>query len=732
MRNIIEIFKSDIRNIKKSAIGLIVLVGLVIVPVLYAWFNIAGSWDPYGNTGNLKVAVANSDKGYESDLIPIRVSLGDSVTAALRENDALDWVFVDEDRALEGVKSGEYYAAVVIPADFSADMMTVFSSEVEHSDIIYYENQKANAIAPRVTDKGASTVRQQIDTMFASTIGDVGLATASGLMEFMDGDQVESFVANLEDSLGRGARGLREASQSAGSFAGLLGSASSTITATGNLLADAGSVSGDSDKLLADAKDGLADIQSALGSATSAVNEAIKQSAGSYDDVSAAVDEAFGAASTQSADTQKQLRGIAAQVGERAEATEALSGEIRALRDKVDAGGHAPHLVARLDAIISRVDSMAAKQRQLQSRLSGAADELAAGTADVEQARADIKDIIADAKAGIEQVKLDYETTLKGQAGELRESASSIAAAGEDISRSLGSTVGALRDASGSLAGDLSGVAGVLGDVSGTLGSAADDLEALRAELVEAGRNGDIEKVRAIIGSDPAALAKALSAPVALDRHAVYHIENYGSAMAPFYTILSLWVGGIVLAAMLKVGVSDSVRARLGDVRLHELYLGRFVLFALLALCQSTLVCAGDILFFGIQCAHPFQFLMTGWLASFVFCNIIYTLTVSFGDIGKALAVVLLVMQVAGSGGTFPIEMTADFFQAVYPFLPFTHGINAMHAAMAGAYGAEYWIEMGILASYLVPSLALGLLFRRPVIRANAWVIERLEETKLM
>ena len=143
-------------------------------------------------------------------------------------------------------------------------------------------------------------------------------------------------------------------------------------------------------------------------------------------------------------------------------------------------------------------------------------------------------------------------------------------------------------------------------------------------------------------------------------------------------------------------------------------------------------MCAGDILFFGIQCDDPLQFVLAGWVASLVFSNIVYTLTVSFGDIGKALAVVLLVMQVGGSGGTFPIEMTGPVFQAIYPFLPFTHGINAMHAAMAGAYHMEYWIELGILASYLIPSLALGVVFRRPVIKANDWIIEMLEATKLI
>ena len=174
MRNIIAILRRDLSRIRGSVVALIVAVGLVIVPTLYAWFNIAGSWDPYGNTGNLKVAVANSDNGYMSDLIPVRVNIGDTVVSALRENDQLDWRFVSESDAVEGVRSGEYYAAVVIPENFSSRMMTVFSSDAEHAEIVYYENQKANAIAPRVTDKAASTVRQQIDETFAKTISDVG------------------------------------------------------------------------------------------------------------------------------------------------------------------------------------------------------------------------------------------------------------------------------------------------------------------------------------------------------------------------------------------------------------------------------------------------------------------------------------------------------------------------------------------------------------------------------
>lgn len=732
MKNIINLFKHDLSNIRKSVIGLIVMVGLVIVPVLYAWFNIAGSWNPYGNTGNIKVAVANSDEGYTSDLIPIKINMGDNVTSALRANDALDWVFVDEDAAIEGVKSGEYYAAVVIPQEFSADMMTLFSTEVKHSEIIYYENQKANAIAPRVTDKGASTVRQQIDETFAQTIGDIGLATSSSLLEFMDSDEVKNYVSNLSSTLDGGISSLRDAASTAGSFGGLMGSTSSLVSSAGGLLGTSGETSDRSQELLTDAKAGLASVQGALGDSADSINDALASVSGSFDDVSSAVDDVFDAAGTQSQDTQDQMNALADKVGTQASKIEAITADVEALKQKLPDNALKPLLEARLNDIITSLTSVSTKQRQLESRLRQAASDLASGLANAQQARADVIALIDEAKQTLSQVKGDYDETLKGQAEELKSSVENIASSASGISDNVDATVDSLKSASGSLAADLGNVQRVLTNTSSTLNASADDLQQMKAELDVAVQNGDLQKIRELIGNDPEALSEALAAPVGLDRHAVYHIKNYGSAMAPFYTILSLWVGGIVLAAMMKVGVDDSVKMQLAPVHLHELYLGRFMLFAMLSLLQSTLVCAGDILFFEIQCESPLLFLATGWLAGFVFCNIIYTLTVSFGDIGKALAVVLLVMQVAGSGGTFPIEMTADFFQMVYPFLPFTHGINAMHAAMAGSYGMEYWVEMGTLASYLIPSLALGLVFRRPVIRANNWIIEKLEETKLM
>lgn len=736
MRKIAELFKRDLSRVRGSVVACIVAVGLVIVPTLYAWFNIAGSWDPYGNTGNLKVAVANSDEGYLSDLIPVRVNIGDTVVSALRENESIDWEFVKEDAAVEGVRSGEYYAAVVIPGDFSSRMMTVFSDEVEHADIVYYENQKANAIAPRVTDKAASTVRKQIDETFAETISNVGLATASSLLEFMDGDQVANYAANLSATLDAGIATLRDASQTARDFTGILGSSTGLLDSAGGLLDRAGETTSGAEALAGDVKTGLASMDAALDGAVSSINDALADSAGDYEAAAKAIEEAFGAIDDHVATSVGQLRGAASKISAQAESLRDTQANIKHLEDKVEGMNLPPavkkDLIQRIDIAANSVGNVANQQELLAKHLSDAADSLDAGAADARKQAQEVKDDLAAAKGDIASIEGSYKKTLEAEVDELAAAIEEVAGSGRRMADDLSAAVTDLSGASKALAGNLADARAVLEGAADDLVASADELQGLKDGLDAAVASGDVQKVRDLIGSDPASLAEALAAPVALDREAVYHIRNYGSAMAPFYTVLSIWVAGIVLAAMLKANVDERDIQALAPIRLHELYLGRYAFFALLAFAQATLVCAGDLLFFGIQCEHPLQFLLVGWVAGFVFSNMIYTLTVSFGDVGKAIAVVLLVMQVAGSGGTFPIEMTADFFQGVYPFLPFTHAINAMHAAMAGAYGMEFWTELGILASYLLPSLALGLVFRRPVIRANQWVTEKLEETKLM
>jgi putative membrane protein len=171
---------------------------------------------------------------------------------------------------------------------------------------------------------------------------------------------------------------------------------------------------------------------------------------------------------------------------------------------------------------------------------------------------------------------------------------------------------------------------------------------------------------------------------------------------------------------------------RLKGIKLREIYMGRFGIFAVISLLQSTFETLGCILFLKVQAVHPFLLVLTGWVAGLVFTFMIYTLVVSAGNAGKAVAVVFLVVQISGAGGAYPLQVLPAFFQNISPFLPATHAMNAVRSAIAGIYANDYWISMGYLVLFLVPTLLLGLVLRKPVINFNRKFVAATESTRLL
>ena len=292
-------------------------------------------------------------------------------------------------------------------------------------------------------------------------------------------------------------------------------------------------------------------------------------------------------------------------------------------------------------------------------------------------------------------------------------------------------TTAAGEGASADAAGSLDDAAGAIEDTAGRLDAAADRLDGLHARLRAALESSDVDQMRSILSSGAGALADFMASPVSVERTAVFPVENNGSAMTPFYTTLAIWIGGVVLAALVRATPSAAALAETGCSH-AEAYLGRLALFCALGVAQAALIAGGDLAFLGVQCEHPALFVLACLASSVVYVNLIFSLTASFGDVGKAVAVVLMVIQVAGSGGTFPPQMLPPAFQALYQWLPFVHSEGALRAAMFGLYGLDYWRELAVLLAYLVPALLLGLVVRRPVIRLGEWFERRLEDTRLM
>ena len=758
MKLIWGIFKRDICHATRNVIAVIVSMGLVVVPALYAWFNIAASWDPYGNTKALKVAVANTDKGYKSELVPVRINVGETIISTLRANDQLDWQFVGRDKAIDGVKSGDYYAAIVIPKQFSADMMTLFSTNIKHAQLKYYLNEKINPIAPHITDQGATTVVNTIDKTFAKTIAQVGLDLASNVLRYSKSPQMAQYMENLNSNLNTMVSTLTGASQQVASYSQLLGSANDIVDSTNQLLQSTTVAGKQAKNTLKQGKSGATSLTAAGKNITSSVNTALNQASSALDAVANKADKAFDALGKDSAEAAQQLKTLSDQVAESQSVYDTYLASLQHMRTSVeqlpDSDKAKQPLLDAIDREITLLTAAQGDTQKLAQRLDNASKQITQSTASAAQSHAEIRSQITNAKQSISTVRDDYSANVKPKIDALASSVGTLISQTGNVISQLSGTTDSLNDVTSNVGTNIASIRSTLDGIATKLNSSATTLNTLITAMNSSDNGAEnSNELKSLTTSNASTLSTLISAPVALHRVAVYPIANYGSAMAPFYTILSIWVGAIILCAMLKVTISDREKAHvlgLGDtlpriagpsgpgnasrwgLQLRHEYFGRYTIFLLLALLQGTLVCLGDMYFLGVQANHALQFLAVGWLAALVFSNIVYTLTVSFGDIGKAIAVVLLVMQVAGSGGTFPIETLPKFFQILYPFLPFPHAIDAMHAAMAGSYGNEYLLDMLYLALFLIPSLLLGLVLRKPVIRLNNWVSRNLESTKVM
>ncbi len=726
MHNIWKLFCYDVKHLFGNVITVVLVLGLVFLPSIFTWYNVIACWNVFDNTGELKVAVANSDEGYESELLPTKINVGDSVESALRENDQLDWVFTSEEDAIDGAKSGKYYAAVVIPANFSNDMMSFYSADTEHAQIIYYENEKKNAVAPRVTDQASSKVSAQVNTTFAETLSDVALSLVDTLSNLADSGDANGYIQKFSSTVSDSALQMESAADVLDAYAGLASTAQTLVGSSTNLLDQAQSAVKDAEGTASSAKDGASFIGSALQASVTALSGALGQSASSFDGVSDSVDQVYANVDASADDAAQSLRDQAADTENQIARYKDLKSQLETLKPQVDA-----NYQPAIEVAIKQLDSSITSMQKLRDSLITAADDIAAGKADGQAQRADVKQKVQEAKDNVQSLADDYNENIKP---DLESLASSVSQAAQ----SLSSRAATLSGVGSDLESSANAVSGKLGDAQGAIKSMANELRTsanklttLSSSIDDALASGNVDQLKQIIGSDPQALAKAVSAPVGVERIAVFAANDFGSAMAPLYSTLALWVGALLMMVLMNPVVSKRAREQLDNPKSWQLFFGRFGAMAVIELMQSTVVCLGNMLFVGVQVSDPLLYLLCFWTAGLVFGFIIYTLVSLFANLGKAIAVLLLIVQVTGGGGSFPLQMLPEFFQVISPFLPATHIISAMRAASMGVYMNDFWIEILCELAFVVPFVVLGLL--RPILSKGVeWYVEQVEKSKLV
>lgn len=721
MRDALSVVKNDFSKVRRSVMATCLLLFLIIIPLLFTWFNVLAAWDPFGNTKDLKIAVASEDDGYTSDFFPIEVNAGDQVLSQLRANEQMDWVITNPSDAIEGTKSGEYYASIILPSTFSDDMLTFYADGSQPAQIALHTNEKKNALAPTIANKGAEGISASISETFTRTIGDVSLGLVTSLSDFLDqGDtqdalsRIEARAENLQSQLRNGARTARTMGDLTESAIPLLESAQRIIDTPRPSLSDT-------------TRDGITDISvssDALDGALSATRE-------SYAIVGDRIDALYETANISRETRSETLNTLADNVQLNINAYEGLKDTVNT-RIRPLAPAEAATLTGQLDEAI-------AAQESVRDRLRAASDSDSPERPDFSS--------LDRASSAIEDVR---NSGIRDQVSQLAQTL-----------RGIGDTI-ELPEGDIQLNTDsLAGASAALDDVGATLDQNADRLDDLLDRINTASRTGDLSEIAAIVGDDPEAFAQALAAPVEVERQAIYPVASFGVGMAPLYTTLALWVGALLAAVALRTDVAAKLTKHRPNRFDEEVdleneteddtaeipseapeepeeigpfakYFGRYGTFALVGLAQSTLLTLGLIFFVKLEPAHPFLLVLAGWVSSCIFMLLVYALTVALSNAGKALAVFLLVIQISSAGGSYPLQLLPHWFQSVSPWLPATYSIRAFRSALAGSYGADYWIALATLLLFIIPALILGVVLRKPLANYTSGLNKALAKTKMM
>lgn len=728
MRGIWHLIRRDLRHAVSNVMAITVMFGLAVIPSFFTWFNVLASWDPFSNTKDLTVAVASTDEGYESDLIPFRLNVGEQVLSALRANEQLNWVITSKDEAIDGTKDGRYYAAIVLPETFSKDMLTFYTDGGERTELAYYTNEKKNALAPKITGQGAEGVSAQISEMFAETLSDVGLTLISTMSDYLTDADTQAMLTKIESRLGSVGDQLRAGAQTADLFKELVEGTIPLAQSASSLVTGTQAAFGDTSDAAGSGAAAVKELASTLKTATSSIADALDVTVQGYAAVGTSIDELFAEADSLTGSQANALKTVAKRVNKPIEDAKSLRATL-----VDDVRPQLPELAQpAVDDLVTQLDHMIERLQDVHDGIVGAADDIESKNADAQTSHDKVTALITEAKQAVTKAKNSYNDGLKPQLDALSSTLGDINSDISTLRGDLQQASGVLSGASDSIVETLQDANGVTEDLGKALTKAAKKFDEIEEAVSDAAKTGDLKGLSKMIGADPSALAASIAAPVTVDRVAVFPVVSFGAGMTPMYTMLALWVGALIMTVAIRVDVGRGTLPGEPELSSTQKYLGRYGIFAATGLAQSTLVMLGLILFVRIEPAHPFLLILTGWVISLVFTLIMYTFTVAFGNAGKALAVLLLVIQVSGAGGAYPLQLLPTWFQNISPFLPGTAAVNAMRSAIAGIYGNDFWISIGHLLLFILPVLLLGLVLRRPLVSFNHGLIEAMAKTKLM
>ncbi len=850
MRNIFRIFKHDLRALYRNFFAFLIILAILVLPALYAWFNIYAFWDPYGKTKDVSIAVVSNDRDYMDSDGNI-VNMGKTLISEIKDDENFGFVFLDDaDKAIEDLYAGKYYAAIVIEPDFTYNMYNFLTTDMYSPTIKFYQNEKKNAVAVKVVEAAGDKVKQIVNEKYISTVVETLFDKLNGFSSDVQGNSSSEMLRNTLEKINQN---LISYNGTIDQFISANNALIDTLQRTNNTLNYSIYLIGNERVNISkqivyieDTKKDLAlineEVNNMLTELRDSVNEAIYKLDRLYD---GGTDDAE-AAKKALAELEQQYKELIdylthsglsnTEIEDALTALNKLTDKITQLRDKLGLNGGtvdaqqtrvlAAHNKSAIEAVKSDYETVAvpavyeAVTGYDYNDLNDASQTQQSMESLVEFMQEDTNDRITNIQANLTKAQTSSDPEVRQEAllaaqsdtqivqqelEALDATAEAVGTAGgsstSDVSGSIDSAQSNTKDAQdilndiisgnrdidlindlqlisdmletarvtltetvypmldtmlNNLQDSLSEVSSLLLDLSGILGKTTPIISELGStfgavnnaliqvkdllasysgritdfiELLEGNpENGTIQNVFDFLNVDPESIGSFLSSPVSIVSKSVYPVESYGAAMTPFYTMLAIWVGCVIINAIVNCDAPIPVP----EATEKQRFFGRYLLFFLLSQLQTLVTMLGNMIILGVDCVHPGLLLLSGIVTSMACSMLAYAFAVAFGNIGRALIVVILIIQIAGSGGSYPIELLPNFFQQVYLFFPFPYAINAMREAIAGLYQNQYLIYLLQLMLFFVVGLLIGIFAKRSLGGINKYMNEQLDKTEMM
>ena len=707
-----EILYKDCQEVLKNRLITIIVVALMIFPSLYAWFNIEAFWDPYGNTKNLSVAIVNQDKDYEFK--NQKLNFGNDIVKNLKENRSLDWNFVNSKTAVEGLNTGRYYAILTIPKDFTKSLMSVTQVDVRKARIIYTTNEKTNAIAEKITDQGANKLQAKISNHLIQVISKTSLGAMGGISNMTDDitpklTEMKKSLQRLDAQLVNSKKLAENNKNMIGDLDKSLASSKASLDAIKRTMNGAKKINDDIGSMATDATSGIQNTSASLKSALRDVSRILESSVNLAQSLNSIGDKGAQQAVISIGNIKDKIDQAAIRVNNISQ----VLNDINVVNSNV------------LNNAVTRLNNEYRSLTDASSRLAGIIDQVNSTSSLTYSQVQDIVNIVADSNKGINDIISDFDDLVTRPLNRVNGNVSTITG---DI-RSIVDSTGQLYPSVNNFINTASTLNGRVGSSITILESSIDILRGQVFDSIkmidEIQNNKDLKAFNNVIKSNILERADFIKNPVEIKEEKLYKMANYGSSMAPFYSVLAAWVGVIILSTILSTEPSKQYRS-------IDRYLGRLSFFLILSLIQSIIISTGDLLLLGVTAKEPVLFILILMLCSIAFCILIFTLVSCFKTLGKGIAMFLLVIQIGGSGGTFPVQMTPTFFRTINSVIPFTYGINACREAIGGVYMQNLLGDIGALLLFAIIPLIFGIMFKEDINDLLEPLSEKFEKSFLM